>query len=75
MYAKIGSCQEFFLFKKRETLPRVMFFCYNKNGDNMKNKIIIIGVIVLLIIFVGVGSLLGYKAYQQWRIANAEIIF
>ena len=40
----------------------------------MKNKIIIIGVIVLLIIFVGVGSLLGYKAYQQWRIANAEII-
>ena len=40
----------------------------------MKNKLIIIGVIVLLIIFVGVGSLLGYKAYQQWRIANAEII-
>ena len=40
----------------------------------MKNKIIIIGVIVLLIIFVVVGSLLGYKAYQQWRIANAEII-
>ena len=40
----------------------------------MKNKIIIIGVIVLLIIFVGIGSLLGYRAYQQWRIANAEII-
>ena len=50
------------------------FFCYNKNGDYMKNKIFIISVIVLLIIFVGVGSLLGYKAYQQWRIANAEII-
>ena len=40
----------------------------------MKNKIVIIGVIILLIIFVGVGSLLGYRAYQQWRIANAEII-
>ena len=40
----------------------------------MKNKIVIISVIVLLIIFVGVGSLLGYRAYQQWRIANAEII-
>ena len=40
----------------------------------MKNKIVIISVIILLIIFVGVGSLLGYRAYQQWRIANAEII-
>ena len=50
------------------------FFCYNNNGDNMKNKIIIISIIVLLIIFLVIGSLLGYRAYQQWRIANAEII-
>ena len=40
----------------------------------MKNKIIIIGIIVLLVIFLVIGSLLGYKAYQQWRIDNAEII-
>ena len=50
------------------------FFCYNNNGDNMKNKIIIISIIVLLIVFLVIGSLLGYRAYQQWRIANAEII-
>ena len=40
----------------------------------MKNKIIIISIVVLLFVFIVIGSLLGYKAYQQWRIANAEII-
>ena len=40
----------------------------------MKNKIIIIGIVLVLIILFVVGSILGYKMYQQWRIANATVI-
>ena len=40
----------------------------------MKNKIIIISIVLVLIILFVVGSILGYKMYQQWRIANATVI-
>ena len=40
----------------------------------MKNKIIIIGIVLVLIILFVVGYILGYKMYQQWRIANAIVI-
>jgi GH25 family lysozyme M1 (1,4-beta-N-acetylmuramidase) len=40
----------------------------------MKNRIIIISIVLILIIFIIVGSILGYRAYQQWRIKNAVII-
>ena len=40
----------------------------------MKNRIMIISIVLILIIFIIVGSILGYRAYQQWRIKNAVII-
>ena len=40
----------------------------------MKNKILLISIIVLLFIFLVFGVVLGYKMYQQWRIDNAVIV-